>query len=179
MNSTPVSLELIQAAHERIRPFIHRTPVLTCGGVRCGGGRQLFFKCENFQKVGAFKARGAHNPHPWAERRRGGAWGGHADDSGPAAHEPRWRWPRGFVARALRRRAFQRAASKEGGGGRLWRTDHRMRAHRGGARGATTAEFMAGTSAVLIHPYDDDRVVAGQGRRRSNSSSRRRNSIIS
>ena len=60
-NPSPVTIELIRAAHERIRPFIHRTPVLTSGRVNAIASAQLFFKCENFQKVGAFKARGAHN----------------------------------------------------------------------------------------------------------------------
>ncbi|MEA1899066.1 MAG: threonine/serine dehydratase, partial [Bacteroidota bacterium] len=45
----------ILAAHERIRPFIHRTPVLTSSVINSILGKELFFKCENFQKVGAFK----------------------------------------------------------------------------------------------------------------------------
>jgi threonine dehydratase len=51
----------VVAAHERIRPFVHRTPVLTSTGLNDMFGSSLFFKCENFQKVGAFKFRGATN----------------------------------------------------------------------------------------------------------------------
>lgn len=51
----------IQAAHEKIQPFIHRTPVLTCQSINEMVGAELFFKCENFQKIGAFKARGGIN----------------------------------------------------------------------------------------------------------------------
>src|SRR5436190_12350333 len=51
----------IRAAHERIRAYIHRTPVLTSARLDAASGASLFFKCENFQKVGAFKARGATN----------------------------------------------------------------------------------------------------------------------
>lgn len=51
----------IQTAHDRIRPFIHRTPVLTSQSINQIVGAELFFKCENFQKVGAFKFRGACN----------------------------------------------------------------------------------------------------------------------
>lgn len=51
----------IEAVHRRIAPFIHRTPVMTSSGVNAKAGCELFFKCENFQKVGAFKARGAMN----------------------------------------------------------------------------------------------------------------------
>ncbi|MEB2778831.1 pyridoxal-phosphate dependent enzyme [Algoriphagus sp. C2-6-M1] len=51
----------IQAAHERIQPFIHRTPIMTSSAINENAGCEIFFKCENFQKVGAFKARGAAN----------------------------------------------------------------------------------------------------------------------
>ena len=51
----------IEAAHQRIRPHIHRTPVLTSSCLNDATGAVLFFKCENFQKGGAFKARGAIN----------------------------------------------------------------------------------------------------------------------
>src|SRR5438132_13435884 len=56
-----LDLEAISGAHERIRPYIHRTPVLTSSRLDAARGASLFFKCENFQKIGAFKARGATN----------------------------------------------------------------------------------------------------------------------
>ena len=51
----------IQAAHRRIAPHIHRTPVITCAALDRMLGLSLFFKCENLQKAGAFKSRGACN----------------------------------------------------------------------------------------------------------------------
>ena len=51
----------IQAAHSRIKPFIHQTPVMSSNKLNEIFGCDLFFKCENFQKVGAFKFRGATN----------------------------------------------------------------------------------------------------------------------
>ena len=51
----------ILSAHERIQPHIHRTAVLTSSRLDEASGASLFFKCENFQKIGAFKARGATN----------------------------------------------------------------------------------------------------------------------
>ena len=51
----------IQETHDAIRPYIHRTPVLTCKSIDEMTGAKLFFKCENFQKIGAFKMRGAIN----------------------------------------------------------------------------------------------------------------------
>src|SRR5262245_64705126 len=56
-----LNLDTIRAAHQRIRPYIHRTPVLTNSWPNDACRASLFFKCENFQKVGAFKARGATN----------------------------------------------------------------------------------------------------------------------
>ena len=55
------TIDNVRTAHSRIRPWIHRTPVLTCETFDKMTGARLFFKCENFQKAGAFKARGAHN----------------------------------------------------------------------------------------------------------------------
>jgi len=51
----------VLAAHERVKPYIHRTPVLTSSYLDDLTGAKLFFKCENFQKAGAFKVRGACN----------------------------------------------------------------------------------------------------------------------
>ena len=55
------TLEDMLVAHERIKPYIHRTPVLTSSFLNELTGAELFFKCENFQKAGAFKVRGASN----------------------------------------------------------------------------------------------------------------------
>ncbi len=58
---TQPTLKDIREAHTRIKPYIHRTPVLTCRAIDDMLGATLFFKCENLQKVGAFKIRGACN----------------------------------------------------------------------------------------------------------------------
>src|ERR1700737_301516 len=56
-----LDLAAIHTAHERIRQYVHRPPVRTSVRLNAASGASLFFKCENFQKVGAFKARGATN----------------------------------------------------------------------------------------------------------------------
>ena len=56
-----ITAEDIQAAHDRIRTFVHRTPVLTSTMLDRESGAKLFFKCENLQRIGAFKIRGAMN----------------------------------------------------------------------------------------------------------------------
>lgn len=53
--------EILLEVHERIKPYIHRTPVLTSSILNDMAGAKLYFKCENFQKMGAFKMRGAAN----------------------------------------------------------------------------------------------------------------------
>ncbi|HXR81262.1 MAG TPA: pyridoxal-phosphate dependent enzyme, partial [Saprospiraceae bacterium] len=52
---------IIEEAHERIKAYIHLTPVMTSAGIDELTGCKIFFKCENLQKIGAFKARGAMN----------------------------------------------------------------------------------------------------------------------
>src|ERR671919_465102 len=60
---TPImlTLDFIREAAERVRPFVHRTPVITSRMFDEAAGRRVFFKCENFQRAGAFKMRGATN----------------------------------------------------------------------------------------------------------------------
>src|ERR1041385_1640454 len=59
--STGIEFDKVRAAHDRIRAHIQHTPVLTSSRLNEATGGSLFFKCENFQKIGAFKARGATN----------------------------------------------------------------------------------------------------------------------
>lgn len=61
MSTLPISFDDVVAAHERLRGVAHRTPVLTSTTANVLTGAQLFFKCENFQRMGAFKFRGAYN----------------------------------------------------------------------------------------------------------------------
>ena len=56
-----ITAEDIILAHQRIQPYIHRAPVLTSATINQVSGASLFFKCENFQKIGAFKIRGGMN----------------------------------------------------------------------------------------------------------------------
>ena len=60
LHNPPTAEDILQAA-ERIRPYINRTPIITSATLNRMTGAELFFKCENFQKIGAFKARGATN----------------------------------------------------------------------------------------------------------------------
>jgi hypothetical protein len=126
-------LAAIRAAHARIAPHVHRTPVLSCHALDAEVGARLWFKCENFQKVGAFKARGATNAVfslTDDEARRGvlthssGNHGAGACLRGAAARH-----------RCMGGDAREFSAGEEGERAPLWRDDPLLRAERPGARG--------------------------------------------
>jgi threonine dehydratase len=160
--STPPRPDLaaIRAAHERIRPHIHRTPVLSSTAVNEMTGATVYFKCENFQKVGAFKFRGACNAVfslSNEEASRGvvtHSSGNHAAALALAARK------RGIPAYIVMPRTAPaiKTTAVEGYGGRITFCEPTQ-----AAREAAAAELMGSTGANLVHPYDDVRVIAGQG----------------
>lgn len=147
-------------AHERIRPHIHRTPVLTSSWLNALTGAELFFKCENFQKAGAFKARGASNAVfglTDAEAAKGVAThssGNHGLSLAYAAGR------RGIPCTVVMPRTAPQAKKDavKGYGGRVVECEPST-----SSREAVFAEVLAETGAEFVHPYNDPRVIAGQG----------------
>lgn len=156
----PPDLSAIREAHARIRPYIHSTPVLTCATLDRLAGARLFFKCENFQKVGAFKARGACNAVfslSGEEAVRGvvtHSSGNHAAALAMAA--ARRGIPAYIVMPSNAPRVKKEAVAAYGG--RIVFCEPTL-----AAREKTCAQVVAETGARLVHPYNDYRVVAGQG----------------
>ena len=156
----PVDLAAIRVAHDRIRPHIHRTPVLSSARLDAASGASLFFKCENFQKVGAFKARGATNAVFALNdetARRGVAThssGNHAAALSRAAKL------RGIAAHIVMPSNSPKVKVRavEGYGGRIVFCEPNQR-----AREETCARVIAETGATLIHPFENEDVMAGQG----------------
>jgi threonine dehydratase len=156
----PLDLASIRAAHDRIRPHIHRTPVLTSERLDAASGASLFFKCENFQKVGAFKARGATNAVFALDdetARRGVAThssGNHAAALSRAAKL------RGIAAHIVMPSNSPKVKVRavEGYGGRIVFCEPNQR-----AREEACARVIAETGATLIHPFENEDVMAGQG----------------
>lgn len=156
----PPTYQDMLAAHERIRPHIHRTPVLTSSYFNELIGASLFFKCENLQKVGAFKTRGACNAVFGLSdeaARRGVAThssGNHAAALSYAAQR------RGIPATVVMPRTAPQAKKDavRGYGGRIVECEPATT-----AREAATVRVVRETGANLVHPYDDARVIAGQG----------------
>jgi threonine dehydratase len=155
-----VDLATIRAAHARIRQHIERTPVLSSRSIDAAVGARLFFKCENLQKVAAFKARGACNAVLSlndAEAARGvvtHSSGNHGAALAWAATRrgiPSW-----IVMPANAAMVKQNAVRGFGGSVRL--TEPTL-----AAREAACAAVLVDTGATLVHPYNDWRVIAGQG----------------
>jgi threonine dehydratase len=150
----------IQAAAERIADKIHRTPVLTCATLDAQAGARLFFKCENFQKVGAFKMRGATNAVfslSDAEARPGVATHSSGNHAQALALAARLRGVPAYVVMPRNAPAVKRAAVA-GYGAEIIACEPTL-----AAREATLAEVVARTGAAFVHPYDNDRIIAGQG----------------
>lgn len=152
----PVSLADVEAAADRIKPFVHRTPVFTSATLDRELGAHVFFKAENLQKVGAFKARGATNAVLQLPADTTGvvthSSGNHGQAVAYAASIrdlPAWVvMPR--TAPILKMDAVRSY------GAEVVLCDH-------ADRESTATEVVERTGAVLVHPFDNSAVIAGQG----------------
>ncbi len=149
----------VQAAHERIRPHIRRTPVMTSDYLNELTGAQLFFKCENFQEAGAFKVRGASNAVFGLsdEMATKGVCthssGNHALSLSYAAGR------RGIPCNVVMPRTAPQAKKDavRRFGGTITECEPST-----SSREATFAEVQARTGGEFVHPYNDPRVITGQ-----------------
>jgi len=152
--------EDVLIANRRIREYIHHTPVQTSSFFNDLVGAELFFKCENFQKAGAFKVRGASNAvfglsNEQAEKGVAShSSGNHALSLSYAAGQ------RGIKATVVMPRTAPEAkkAAVRGYGGEVLECEPST-----AAREAMLEEVVARTGADFVHPYNDHRVIAGQG----------------
>jgi len=153
------TLDAIREAHTRIKPHIHRTPVHTSALIDRRCGAQLFFKCENLQKAGAFKSRGACNAVfslSAPDAARGVATHSSGNHAAALARAAALRGIPAYVVMPSNSPApKQRAVA--GYGGNIVLCEPTL-----AAREAACARIMAETGAALIHPYNDTRVIAGQ-----------------
>ncbi len=155
-----LDLTAIRAAHERIRPHIHRTPVLTSARLDAASGASLFFKCENFQKVGAFKARGATNAVfllDDATARCGVATHSSGNHAAALARAAKLRGILAHIVMPLNSSKVK-VSAVEGYGGRIVFCEPTQ-----AAREAACADVIAKTGATLIHSFENEDVKAGQG----------------
>jgi threonine dehydratase len=158
-NYQPPGWESILAAHARIAPRIHRTPVLTSASLNAMTGAQLFFKCENLQKTGSFKIRGASNAIlslTEKEVANGIVTQSSGNHGAAVACAAAWRGVPAWIVMPKNAPAVK-AKAIEGYGGKVIFCEPSVT-----ARKATCDRLQAETGAHLVHPYDDDRIITGQ-----------------
>ena len=153
------TIEEIRNAAIRINPYIHHTPILTCNGINNLTGGEIFFKCENFQKVGAFKARGATNAVfslSENEVSRGVATHSSGNHAAALAYAARLR---GIAAHIVMPRTAPKVKQEAvaGYGAQISFCEPSLQ-----AREENLAKVVKETGAVFIHPYNDYRIIAGQ-----------------
>lgn len=150
----------IKAAHERIRPFIHNTPVMKSQQLNELFGCELFFKCENFQKVGAFKFRGATNAvlsmSP-ADKQKGVVTHSSGNHAAALALAARMNGIKANIVMPENAPVVKKNAVA-GYGAEITFCKPTLQ-----AREETTEMIIEKTGATLIHPYDNFNVICGQG----------------
>ena len=157
---TTPDLTSIRAAAQRIAPHAHRTPVLTSSYFNTRLGARVFFKCENFQKVGAFKFRGALNAVlslSDEEASRGVVTHSSGNHAQALALAAQIREVAATIVMPENAPQVKLAAVADYGATIILCQPTLA------ARESTTAEVIRETGATLIHPYNDARIIAGQG----------------
>ena len=156
----PPTIKDIREAAQRIKPYAHRTPVLTNESLNQQVGAQVFLKCENFQKVGAFKFRGACNA-AYALTDKEAALGVCTHSSGNHAQAltlaAKMRGIPAYIVMPNNAPSVKKNAVA-GYGGQITFCEPTLE-----ARESTLEGIRLDTGASVIHPYDNERVIAGQG----------------
>jgi threonine dehydratase len=154
------TLQDIQAAAKPIQPYIHRTPVLTNESLNQLVGARVFLKCENLQKVGAFKFRGASNAVfslSDEEAARGVCTHSSGNHAQALALAARMRGVPAYIVMPNNAPSVKKAAVA-GYGGQITFCEPTLE-----ARESTLKQVVSETGANVVHPYNDERVIAGQG----------------
>jgi len=153
------TLEQIRQTHQAIQPFIHRTPVLTSSSINARAGAEIYFKCENFQRIGAFKMRGGASAAlrlTEAEKARGLATHSSGNHAQAIARSAQILGIPAHIVMPSNAPAIKKAATR-GYGANITLCEPTL-----AAREATLDQVVAQTGAVFVHPYNDYNVIAGQ-----------------
>jgi threonine dehydratase len=163
--TTPVSAyshltwQIILEAHARIARRIHRTPVMTSASLDAMAGARLFFKCENLQKTGSFKIRGASNAIlslSKEEAAHGIVTQSSGNHGAAVACAAGWRGVPAFIVMPKNAPAVKVRAI-EAYGGKITFCEPKV-----SSRNEVCARVRSETGAALIHPFDNDEIIAGQ-----------------
>jgi threonine dehydratase len=149
----------IEAAAIRIAPYIHNTPIMTCKSINALYGLDLYFKCENFQKIGAFKIRGGMNASlqlTKAQLEKGVATHSSGNHAQALA----------FASKMLGIKAYivmpESSPQVKENAVRGYGAEVTICASNQAARESTLQDIVDKTGATFIHPYDNDEVITGQ-----------------
>lgn len=154
-----IDRQTIEQAHERIKPYIHHTPVLTSKSIDDEAGCQVFFKCENFQKVGAFKARGAMNAAlslSQDQLSKGLATHSSGNHAQALARAAKILGVKSYIVMPRTAPEIKKRGVK-GYGGEIFECEPTLQ-----AREATLAEVIKRTGATEVHPFNNYKVIEGQ-----------------
>lgn len=154
-----ITQHTIEQAHERIKPYVHHTPVLTSDSINTIAGCSIFFKCENFQKVGAFKARGAMNAAlqiPETQRAKGIATHSSGNHAQAIARAAKILGVPAYIVMPNNAPQIKKEGVK-GYGGQIFECEPTLQ-----ARETTLASVIEKTGATEIHPFNHYDVIAGQ-----------------
>jgi threonine dehydratase len=156
---TEITAEIISQAHQRIQPYIHRTPVLTSQTLNTLTRAELFFKCENFQKIGAFKIRGGMNAvlsMPEEKRKNGIATHSSGNHAQAIALAAKTLGIKAHIVMPDNSPKVKVAAVADYGAEITFCEPNQQ------ARESTLQAIVDSTGAAFIHPYNDYHVIAGQ-----------------
>ena len=155
-----VTLKDIVAAHDRIAPFIHRTPVLTNKSLNELSGAELYFKCENFQKAGSFKIRGATNTVELLnqdELDKGIATTSSGNHGAALSMAVSRRNGKTKVVMPHNTPKIKVKNVERNGGEVIWCEPDQT------SREEVLKDLVVKTGSTVVHPYNDERIVMGQG----------------
>ena len=155
-----VTLKDIVAAHDRIAPFIHRTPVLTNKSLNELSGAELYFKCENFQKAGSFKIRGATNTVELLNQNeldRGIATTSSGNHGAALSMAVSRRNGKTKVVMPHNTPKIKVKNVERNGGEVIWCEPDQT------SREEVLKDLVIKTGSTVVHPYNDERIVMGQG----------------
>jgi len=158
MNHIPTQDDILQA-HERIKSFVHQTSVMTSGSIDAIAGFKIFFKCENFQKIGAFKARGAMNAVlnlSKEDRQKGVATHSSGNHAQALARAAKIMGVKAYIVMPTTAPDIKKKGVRAFGG-EITECEPTLE-----ARESTLAKVVEETGATEIHPFNNYDVIAGQ-----------------
>ncbi|MBI9059988.1 MAG: pyridoxal-phosphate dependent enzyme [Labilibaculum sp.] len=155
-----ITKEILQETQQRIKPFVHRTPIMSSQLINEIAGVEIYFKCENFQKMGAFKMRGATNAIlqlSETEREFGVATHSSGNFAQALALAAKLQGIKAYVVMPSNAPEIKKTAVK-GYGGDVIECIPTLE-----ARETTLNDIVNKTGAIFLHPYNDYQVIEGQG----------------